>query len=74
MSDDKNIEKILQLLDELIYNYIVLESVLVSKTSYAIFEDEILKVGGQIVTLSSLSCCRNEIKKLLLEEGESSNV
>lgn len=74
MSDDKNIEKILQLLDELIYNYIVLESVLVSKISYDILEDETLKVGGRIFTLTSLYCCRNEILKLLLGKGDKSNV
>lgn len=73
MRDDKNIEKILQLLDELIYNYIVLESVLFSKIPYDILEDETLKVGGKFFTLTSLYCCRNEIKKLLLEEGENIN-
>lgn len=74
MSDDKKSEKILKILDELIYNYIVLESVLVAKKSYDILEDELLKVGGKFFTLTSLYCYRNEIKKLLLEEGESSNV
>lgn len=74
MHDNKNSEKILKILDELIYNYIVLESVLVSKKSYDILEDDLLKVGGKFFSLTSLYCCRNEIKRLLLEEGESSNV
>ena len=74
MSDDKNSEKILKILDELIYNYIYLESVLVSKLSFNILEDEVLQLGARIFNLNELYCCRNEIQKILLEEGESSNV
>lgn len=74
MSDDKKSEKILKILDELIYNYIYLESVLVSKLPFNILEDEVLQLGARIFNLNELYCCRNEIKKILLEEGESSNV
>lgn len=73
MSDDKNSEKILKRLDELIYNCIYLESVLITKLPH-ILEDEVLQLGARIFTLNELYCCRNEIKKLLLGEGENSNV
>lgn len=45
----KNSEKILEFVDELTYNYIYLESVLVTRNQWALLEDNLLKIGASFL-------------------------